>query len=248
MIKIIKIPKNIKIAVIGDIHEHQQQFNDLIEKLQPSDKLWIVSVGDIYDKGFGPEKAEAICEVLKQLNEQGIGYAIQGNHELKLIRKYRKEKKALPPGLAWCSALPLALFFEFTNNSKLTVVHGGVTPRHTWDDMGINVETCYVRAVDEKGKMIRLVWVTENGIPVLKLEKPNGTVWHEIYDGRFGYIASGHAAQKDGVAKFYNYSCNLDTSCYSTGILTAQIFSETGREELISVTGLAANPVLNIIE
>jgi hypothetical protein len=150
--------------------------------------------------------------------------------------------------LAWCRQLPLALFFEFSTGAKLTIVHGGVTPKHTWDDLGVNVETCYVRTVDEQGNMIRMIWVVRDGQKVLVSEKPNGKLWHEVYDGRFGYIASGHAAQKDGVAKFYGYSCNLDTACYDTGILTAQIFGESGREDLISVQGPAAKPDLPVAE
>jgi predicted phosphodiesterase len=245
---IIKVPDGTKIAVVGDIHEHKQQFDQLVNQLQPSEKLWLVSVGDIYDKGFGPAEAEGICQTLQELAQRRVAYAIRGNHELKVLRKSQKPSQSTTPGLAWCRQLPLALFFEFSTGAKLTIVHGGVTSKHTWDDLGVNVETCYVRTVDEQGNMIRMIWVVRDGQKVLVSEKPNGKLWHEVYDGRFGYIASGHAAQKDGVAKFYGYSCNLDTACYDTGILTAQIFGGSGREDLISVQGPAAKPDLPVAE
>ena len=91
--------------------------------------------------------------------------------------------------------------------------------------------------------MIQLQWISQNGRQILAPRKI-GVNWHDLYDGRFGYVASGHAAQKDGVPKFYQYSCNLDTSVYTTGILTCQVFGANGREELITATGPARKPEL----
>ena len=61
--------------------------------------------------------------------------------------------------------------------------------------------------------------------------------WHELYDGRFGYIAAGHHPQINGQPKMYNYSCNLDTACYHTGVLTGRIFNYKGAVKTISVKG-----------
>ncbi len=244
---IIKIPEGVKIAVIGDIHEHEYQFDQMLTKLNPSDTMLIVSVGDVFDKGFGQDQAESICNKLKILSDKKQAFMIQGNHELKVIKKALKQNK-LSPILEWCRKLPLSLFFEFSNGTKLTIVHGGVLPHHTIDDLTHNVEICYVRSIDERGKMIRMIWEKRGDKNILKPEKSDGMLWHEGYDGRFGYIASGHNAQKDGIAKFYNYSCNLDSAIFSSGRLTAQIFSQNGREELIYVDGPAAKPQLDMIE
>lgn len=225
-----------KVAAVGDIHEHPDQFFEILSRVSPAPDRILVSVGDIYDKGFGPEVAEKILDVLIPLVESGYAFVLKGNHELKHINKNKKSDNKY---LQWMKKQPLAISFLFENSTRLTVVHGGVSPEHTWDDLGSNAETSYVRTVDESGKMIPLVWRKDaSGNDQLVAER-KGPIWHDVYDGRFGYIISGHDAQKDAVPKFYNFSCNIDTSVYTTGKLTCQIFSKDGREELISAYGPA---------
>lgn len=240
---VIKVPNGCNIAVIGDIHEHQEQFDKILKKINPGPETILVSVGDIYDKGFGPKVAESIIDTLRPFFDAGHAYVLRGNHELKVIRKAR-QSNTMTSYLDWMDGQPLALTFQFNNGMYLTVVHGGVLPIHTWSDIFTDIEVCYIRNVDECGKMIKKIWKKIDGKDVLVPEKTNGLPWHRLYDGRFGYIASGHDAQQDGVPKFYNYSCNLDTAVYFTGILTAQIFSQNGREELITVNGIARKPSL----
>jgi hypothetical protein len=69
-------------------------------------------------------------------------------------------------------------------------------------------------------------------------ERP-GVKWHEVYDGRFGYIIAGHDSIKTGIPKFYNFSANIDTAVYCTGRLTVQIFSEDGLGDLLFFDGPA---------
>ncbi|HVI41605.1 MAG TPA: metallophosphoesterase [Anaerovoracaceae bacterium] len=238
-----KVPSGTRIAVIGDIHEHREHFDKILERINPGPKTYVISVGDVYDKGFGPTAAEGIIDTLKPLIQDGYAAILRGNHELKVIRKARGTN-TMNPYLDWMDKQPTALTFGFANNTHLTVVHGGVMPSHTWNNLFTDIETCYVRNLDEKGKMIKKVWKKIDGKDTLVPEKPGGLPWHRLYDGRFGYIASGHDAQRDGVPKFYNYSCNIDTAVYDTGIMTAQIFSENGREDLIMVSGTAKKPQL----
>lgn len=230
----IAVPPRTKIAVVGDIHEHEYQFDQLIDIIKPSEKMFFVSVGDVYDKGFGPPIAQAITDKIRKMNNLGYGFVVKGNHELKNIRK---SQHALSDQLAWLEKQPLALSFVFCNQTRLTIVHGGVKPRHRWEDLNVDVETSYIRNLDEKDEMIKLKWVEEKGNRVLLPEKTGGVSWHERYDGRFGYIAAGHEPLKDGKPRFYNYSCNIDTACYCTGILTCQVFTERGLDELHSVEG-----------
>ena len=239
----IKVPPGSRIAVIGDIHEHREQFDKLLEKIKPSPKTILVSVGDIYDKGYGPRVAEEIIDVLQPFIKDGYAYVLRGNHELKVIRKAR-QNNSMTNHLTWMDKQPLALTFQFRNGTFLTVVHAGVLPAHTWEGIFTDIEVCYIRNLDEDGKLIKKIWKKIDGRDVLVPEKPGGAPWHKSYDGRFGYIASGHDAQQDGIPKFYNHSCNLDTAVYNTGIMTAQLFGENGREELIMVTGPARKPVL----
>lgn len=242
---LIQVPTNTHICVIGDIHEHAEQFFKLVDIYQPAQNRWLVSVGDIYDKGFGVQNAEKITEYFMQLQEEGIGFAVRGNHELKAI-KNNKKKETFTNSLKWWKDQPMVITFEFQRGKRVCVLHAGVTPKMYSDNLSNDIEVCYVRDVDDDGKMIPLIWKEIDGERCLVKARDGGKSWHEIYNGRFGYIVAGHASQKDGVAKFYNYSCNLDTAVYETGKLTAQVFLPNGNlGKLIETTGTPRKPELN---
>ncbi len=234
---IIELNSDIELVFVGDIHEQQSQFEELLEKIKPSSQKILVSLGDVYDKGLGPDIAEAITDKMMDLHRQGQLLAVKGNHEMKNINK--NKQKGLSPQLRWWKQQPLSLSFRYPNQSMVTCLHAGLTPSATWESIRTHSEVLYVRNIDENGKMIRLKWIEEDGKKILVEEKPNGTSWHQLYDGRFGYVFSGHQQQLDGIPKFYNHSCNLDTACYMTGILTAQTFSSIGRGETIQISGTA---------
>lgn len=234
--KTIKLKENTILGVIGDIHEHKEQFDEILEKFQPSEERILVSVGDIYEKGFGLTQAESITDTLKDLNKKGFSYTVPGNHDYKLIRKAIRGNKEMSPQLKWLDDQPWAISFKFPNGKTVLVLHGGVTPKHTIEDLS-NSEIMYVRTVDSKGEYIPMKRKTINGKTVLGAER-QGPSWHEVYDGRFGYICAGHDAQKDGKVKYYKYSCNIDTACYHTGILTCQTFDQKGLVESIQAYGI----------
>lgn len=229
----IPVAPGVKIAVVGDLHEQERHFDQLLERINPTPgKMVLVSVGDLYDKGKGPSHAESMADKIKILNQDEVGFIVRGNHELKHIRRY---KKNLTPQLQWLQTQPLVLSFVFDNGSRVTVLHGGVKPKHTWADLSFDLEVAYLRDLDQDDNMIRLQWIEKDNTRFLQPAKPGGVSWHTKYDGRFGYIAAGHEPQVDGIPKFYNHSCNLDTSCYSTGVLSCQVFGSQGREELIQI-------------
>lgn len=232
----IKVPIGTKIAVITDCHEHSEQFFKLLDIIKPQKNMWLVSLGDLYDRGFGKDKAELMVRKIRELNELGIGYMVNGNHELRNIRR-AKEANRMTPELEWLDKQPFVISFVFSNNTRLTCLHGGVKQSFTWDNLRNNdTNLAYIRYLDENGNQLTFDKTKVDGKTIYKM-KAHGKMWHEFYDGRFGYIASGHEPQKDGAPKYYKYSCNLDTGCYDTGLLTAQIFSENGREEMIQVSG-----------
>lgn len=240
----IKIENGVKITVIGDIHAHDEQFFEMVDRVNPGPKSILVSLGDLFDKGFGSNAEVKILHEIKRICDLGYGYVVKGNHELKHIKNAKKENR-MTDDLRWVDTWPLCVSFQFiSSKNRLTIVHAGVKPSHTWEDLRNNTDVAYIRTLDENGEYIKLIWtIDSDGKKSLKPEKI-GRPWGELYDGRYGYIINGHDSQKDGVPKFYKHSCNIDTSVYSTGILTAQTFSEFGREELIQITGKAANPVL----
>jgi predicted phosphodiesterase len=240
MINTIKIPKGQEIVVVGDIHENEYHIDKMVEQAEVGTKRILVSLGDVYNKGEGNHVADRIVNKIRSLHNNGWAYMIRGNHEQRAIKKAGNK---LSSELGWCKTLPMILSFLFSNNTRITIVHGGVAPYHTWKNVSSNTEIMYIRTLDDSGNPIPLVWTEENGIKKL-IPKSRGILWHELYDGRFGYIISGHDSQSDGVPKFYRHSCNIDTKCYKTGILTGQVVSQGSLKDLISIkrelpTGLA---------
>jgi len=244
--KKILVPNDVQIAVIGDIHEHSEQFFKILDQIKPSKNTWIVSLGDVGEKGFGEKEFNSITDKLMELSYLNIGYACRGNHEIKMIKR---NKNDLSCQLQWWKKQPLSITFEFASGALLTCLHAGVLPSMSWESIQNNTEVVYIRDIDSNLRMIPLVWQVINGVKTLIPAKPDGKSWHSYYDGRFGYIASGHNAQKDGIAKYYNYSCNLDSAVFDTGILTAQMFTSEGKlGEQITVTGTPFKPKLNVKE
>lgn len=225
----IKISDSVKIAVIGDIHEHDEQFFKLIDEIKPNENTILVSVGDVLDKGYGIGAGYRIINYLKDNGH----YIVCGNHEYQKIRSEIQSQKELSSELLWLDEQPWSISFEYSS-SRLTILHGGVLPKHTEDDLGRNSDILYLRAVDKKGKRVKYQKDGEEFIP-----KAPGRSWHEEYDGRFGYICAGHDPQKDGKPKYYKYSCNIDTAIFETGILSSQLFNSNGLDKLIQVSGPA---------
>lgn len=228
----VNLESHTRVAVIGDIHAHPEQFFSLL-KILPEDCL-IVSLGDIFDKGFGDGASWEILHYLRELHREGRAFMVKGNHEEKRVNKLKKNGRSLG---RWVLKQPQVLTFVWSNSFRLTCVHAGVCPTDTWESLVNDENVLYVRDVDSNGKRVKYsIHERENG---RKDFIPNraGQNWHDLYDGRFGYIASGHAAQVDGEAKFYPHSCNLDSAVFKTGILTAQIFHSEGRGELLTVKG-----------
>ena len=211
------LPKNTKITVVGDIHEHSNHFFKLLNQIKPNKNNILISIGDIYGKGYGEIEAEKITKKLIEMNKEGIAFAVRGNHEQGRLSNQKSEC------LNWFSTCPYSLPIRFSNQSQVLIIHAGVTPHFTDYDLQHNIQCLYLRNIDNKG----------NFIPINK--KETGKPWHKYYDGRFGYIISGHDSQGDGIPKFYSYSCNIDTRCYETGKLTAIVYGENGREEIITI-------------
>lgn len=226
--KRISIPKGVRLAILGDCHEHSEAFLRACDGLLDG-QTWLVSLGDVYDKGYGQEFGDLITNKLIKLNESGIGFAVRGNHELK---KIRANKTNLSSELSWWNSQPVCISFDFWNGAKITVVHAGFVPGLK-DLNDINLDVCYVREVDEDGKHIPMIWKTENDRKKLVKAKDNGIDWHKLYDGRFGYVVAGHASQVDGIPKFYNYSANIDTEAFNTGLLTAFVTDFDGNRDKI---------------
>lgn len=234
----IKLDSDVKLLCVSDIHEHPDQFYDIIHKYPISDKMKLVVCGDIFDKGFGFSSAEKIITTIQNHMSEGNAFFVKGNHELKNIKKHRKNGK-LSTLMRWVESQPLALSFIYPNSCRYTIVHAGVDPKMGWVDLSHNLNVCYIRYLsNETKKMVPITKEEKDGKIVYTPIESDVSVWHKLYDGRFGYIISGHNNNPSG-PKFYNYSCNIDTGVFISGKLTAVIFGNKGREKVYQAVGKA---------
>lgn len=235
----IKLDDDVKLLCISDIHEHPDQFFDIINKFPVSDKMRLVICGDVFDKGFGFPAAEKIINTIKYHIDSGQAYMIKGNHELKNIKKNRKGENL--PIFKWIESLPIALSFVYNDSTRYTVVHAGVDSTMKWYDLNYDLNVCYIRYLsNETKKMVSIVKERVDGKVIYTPKDLDVSLWHELYDGRFGYIISGHNNDPSG-PKFYKYSCNIDTGVFMSGKLTAVIFGSKGREEIYQSIGKCFN-------
>jgi hypothetical protein len=222
--KEIKLLEKQEIVVIGDVHECEEHYNEMSEII--GDRI-LVSVGDIYNKGAGIHVANSITRKIIKRHENGNGYIVRGNHEHKHILRDRE----LSDELKWFATQPFFLHFTWPNGYRVTIVHAGVTPNITAYNINFCADVLFVRYIDENNLMVPMVLGIDGKYKIQK----KGKLWHEVYDGRFGYIVAGHYSQSDGIPKFYNYSCNIDTRCYETGILSGHIITDGRPNGIITV-------------
>ena len=157
MIPTIRIRKGQELVVVGDIHENEWHFEEMLKRTEVGTKRILVSVGDVYDKGEGHHIAERIIRRIQKLQESGWAYIVRGNHEQRNIKNAKYNNKKLSPELEWCKNLPLTLSFLFWNQNRITIMHAGVTPKHTWGNITNNTEVMYIRQLDENDRPIPLV-------------------------------------------------------------------------------------------
>jgi calcineurin-like phosphoesterase family protein len=77
------------VAIIGDVHEHVEALEQLLNKIPKNTKLMFV--GDLFDKGNQTEKMLIMAE---RLVKEGV-IIVRGNHESFVARRLKKEISAI---------------------------------------------------------------------------------------------------------------------------------------------------------
>lgn len=218
----IKLRKGQELVVIGDVHGCEDHFDLMLKRAKVGTKRILVSIGDVYPHSRDADPAlvsvsENIIYKIKKLYSAGWAYMVRGNCEqIRLLDMPRPG----PSGLEFCSYMPTVLSFQFSNQNVVTVVHGGFSNTHSWKGLSENSEPVYIRNLSADGEPA--------------LDDTDSKTWHEMYDGRFGYVISSHGSADNKITQ-YNHSCSIDTKCYKTGVLSGQIVSDGTLKELILV-------------
>lgn len=199
-----------RIIAIGDIHGCADEFEELIDKLQPSAKDRIVLLGDLVNRG--PDSARTIALARKHAHR-----ALLGNHELRLLN-YRRTgdpthlKKADYETLEqlnhkdweYLQAMPLTYHVP---ECDTVFVHGGFLPGRPWRGQPARIVT-------------RIQVVGPDGEPHKRSEYPEAPHWSEKWDHP-PFVIYGHTPRPK--PKRLKWSLGIDTACVHGGALTACI-------------------------
>jgi protein phosphatase len=221
-----------KIDVIGDIHGCFVELTELLEELgygMDKSKKKILSapkgrrlvfVGDFTDRGLEPVK---VLRLVMDALQRGIAYSVRGNHEEKLLQKLKKNTPAKEEVMATIEAvkaegsdfvkevidfidrLPYVILCQDTT----LVAHAGL--KEEFQDFD----------TDNYKRLGKIKSLTIYGdITGRKLEDgmPERLDWAAHYRGRIAVIY-GHSIVEN--VEWRNNTVNIDTGCFSTGILTA---------------------------
>ncbi len=214
-----------RVIVYGDLHGCLDEFSLLRQELKITKDDIEVSVGDILNKG--PYLAN---EMIAYMQKENIKVVV-GNNEAKAMRQYGKYLeggeeylKTLRPfetatvlsmqddHYKYLQSLPYYLKIE-----NLTILHGGLTPvmKLSKDmDTVLKKEITLVRYLNKKLEPIP--WSDEAN---------RYKFWSEVYDGREGFIVSGHHPFSE--PKEDKYAVDIDTGCVYGGKLTAIVFKKS---------------------
>ncbi|MDD5681364.1 MAG: polynucleotide kinase-phosphatase, partial [Candidatus Omnitrophica bacterium] len=237
--------------IIGDIHGCFDELVALLDKLgyevkfEKDKKITVkhpngrkvIFLGDIVDRG--PKIVETLRLTMSMV-QSGIALCVPGNHDMKLVRKFRGKDAQVKHGLAETLMQLGQESAEFTekvidfldklvshyvfDDGKLVVAHAGMKEEMQGRgsgkvrDFALYGET--TGEIDEFGLPVRYNWASE-------------------YRGN-AIVVYGHTPVPK--PEWLNHTINIDTGCVFGGTLTALRYPE---QELVSVPSgeIYCNPV-----
>lgn len=246
--------------IIGDIHGMYNQFHALLKKITefelnpeakagfPVERVAIVSVGDLCDRGPDSLETLHLCYYLRSTQGWPIGdraamfYNVMGNHDHKLLRALSgaavQPKHGLDKTLFQLEGTGVEMmkrYAKFLENSPLTVrlkladgveavvVHAAFHP--SFQTFG-NIDRTWSRAHTAEYSLFGPVaGITPEGMPIR-------IAWETTYDalyqdkGEPRYVFYGHKVVDGVVPAFGAHTCNTDTGCFQTGVLSAVSFPD----------------------
>jgi predicted phosphodiesterase len=251
-------------VIIGDVHGCLQELAALLAEVGRKTETVeeIIFVGDLVDKG--PHSVMTL-KYLKQLSEDRKVTIVEGNHENKNFRFWKKvEAGETEKALEMKGSEELSQIMTQTNQelrdwlrdkvvpyvvrpeSGVVVVHGGITPKVTELPADPNeltgknkkraLRSMYIRYVDDAGSMIEF-----------GKEAPEHDYWAEIYDGRFGHVYFGHQPFLDHEAPVrFEHATALDLGCVHGGHLAAAVLHDDGNVhfETVKAGKVYCDPIL----
>lgn len=168
-----------KILVVGPIYERMDKLLE-VEKLIPDYDCIIIN-GNLYNKYCNLDDYQKRLDVLDRMIKTTKVVFNMGENELMLIEGLLVE---CPDKIVnWLINRPNIIFVDFAGESSFVITAGGITPKMDKNKLSNNLETSFVSNIQ--------------GVP-----------WHEIYNGRLGYVVSNNPLTLEP-PKFYQYSAQI---------------------------------------
>lgn len=202
-----------RLIAVGDIHGCPEEFEELLDRVEPRPSDRVVLLGDLVNRG--PDSHRVI-----QIARKRADVALLGNHELRLLN-YRKtddpshlkrgDYATLEQlnGKCWDYLESMQLTYEDADLG-VVLVHGGFLPGQPWRRQPARVVT-------------RIQVVDRGGEPRKRSEAPDAPHWSESWHGP-PFVIYGHTPRSE-VART-KWTIGIDTGCVLGGALTAYVLPE----------------------
>ncbi|MGZ0657410.1 metallophosphoesterase [Coraliomargarita sp. W4R72] len=193
---------------IGDVHGCADEFEELLEALELTPKDRVIQVGDLVNRG--PD-SHRVIELAREYKVE----AIIGNHELRLLSAWSKNKPSLlkdydrptfeqltPDDWLYLNAMPNVLYDA---KIETVFVHGGFLPNIPWQNQPVETITS-IQVIDKKGNAAK------------RSDAPDAPPWADTWRGS-PFVVYGHTPRPNILER--PGSIGIDTGCVYGGHLTA---------------------------
>jgi len=187
-----------RLGVVGDVHGHKAELEEILTKLAAHQVDRIVLLGDLLDRGpdcLGCVKLAREWTFTARCGQTRRLDVVMGNHEDAYVRAWKRmpkpgERTVAEPGswntakrldvdaLSWLASLPYVIAEPVLG---VLCLHGGID-HHMLAPTDLDERVARIRFLDESGRGVTNPFDLTN----------RRLHWSDRYDGRFGFVVYGH--------------------------------------------------------
>ena len=192
-----------KILIVGPTYGNLEKLSKAQSLL--SNYQYVIFNGYLYYKFMDLGKLQIAIDTMNELLQTGKVIYNMGPDELMLLEGILIPE--VPNKICnWFLQHPNVTIVEFSNQHRIIITSGGVTPKMKYDKLKDNLETSFVNNINQEP-------------------------WHKLYGGGYGYIVSNNPLTEEP-PKFYNYSAQIGNYMESNTVY-AQEANQFGLKETI---------------
>ncbi|WP_162501297.1 metallophosphoesterase family protein [Methylobacterium crusticola] len=211
---------------IGDIHGCRQEFESLLAMIRVhagEREHRIITLGDAIDRG--PDSKGVLDIVMRRPDI----VALRGNHEQMLLEARHSDTGEQEA--RWLQNGGSATLRSFGASGIVTYSAHDIPERY--------VDFCSGRLLwyyEDAQRIYVHAGMHPSDTSISQADKQD-LIWIRsaflFHAGRFPkYVVHGHTPTANGVADIRHNRCNLDTCCFSTGVLTCAVFDESQEQPI----------------